>query len=225
MSNSPVAVSVRPARGEPPEKKTRICRAILDAAAGESLVVRRENNACFGGSWHLGFRRIDDPKVLGMVKKFVVEGEKLFSSYGALENLIGQMGEAPDHARSAFLLSPLEKAEERPDLAVFVCDPEQACRLLTLLTFGDGKMPGIKIGGPTCRMALIYPLVSGEANVSFYDYTARKMCRVERDKLLVSLPIARLDGIVGAVVRCSAGTAPVEFPPEFRAFLQSRLTV
>jgi uncharacterized protein (DUF169 family) len=226
MELSPVAVAVRAADGadEAMGKKARICRAVLDAANGESSAISRENNACFGGAWHLGFQRLTDPCLLGMVKKFVVEGEKLFCSYEALDNLIGQMGDVPDNSRACFLLSPLEKAEEEPDLVVFVCNPEQACRILTFVTFPDGAMPQVKIGGPTCRLAIVYPLLTGNANISFYDYTARKMCQVEKDKLLVSVPFGRMAGIVDSIDRCSAGTAKVEFPPEFRDFLQSRLT-
>ena len=224
MENSPVAVKVTPIGGDVPEKKVRICRAVLDAANGESSAISRENNACFGGAWHLGFQRLNDPRIGVMVKKFVVEGEKLFCSYEALDNLIGQMGDVPDNSRARFLLSPLEKAEEAPDLVVFVCNPEQACRILTFVTFPDGAMPQVKIGGPTCRLAIVYPLLTGNVNISFYDYTARKMCQVEKDKLLVSVPFGRMAGIVGSIDRCSAGRAKVEFPPEFRDFLQSRLT-
>ncbi|MCX6348011.1 MAG: DUF169 domain-containing protein [Candidatus Aureabacteria bacterium] len=224
MENSPVAVKIAPLGGDVPEKKARICRAVLDAANGESSAICRENNACFGGAWHLGFQRLNDPRLLGMVKKFVVEGEKLFSSYDALETLIGQMGDVPDNSRACFLLSPLEKAEGAPDLVVFVCNPDQACRILTFVTFPDGAMPQVKIGGPTCRLAILYPILTGSVNISFYDYTARKMCQVEKDKLLVSVPFGRMAGIVDSIDRCSAGTAKVEFPPEFRDFLQSRLT-
>jgi uncharacterized protein (DUF169 family) len=158
-----------------------------------------------------------------MVKKFVVEGEKLFSSYQALDNLLSQMEMPPDNSSSSFLLSPLENAESEPQLVIFVVNAEQACRLLTLVTFIDGIMPKIKIGGPTCRMSIIYPLVSQEVNLSFYDYTARKICGVEKDKLLLSLPYSRLPKIIEAIEKCSAGKAKIEFPQEFREFLQKRL--
>lgn len=203
--------------------KLRICRAILEAAAGASCKISKDNNACFGAGWHLGFHKIKDPKVLGMIKKFVVEGEKLFSSNEALDNLISQMQEVPDNSECYFELSPLQTAENEPELLVFVCTPETACRLLTLVTFDDGVMPKIKIGGPTCRMAIMYPLLSGEVNISFYDYTARKMCSVDKDKLLISIPYKRISGIVNSLDKCSAGRAKIEYPQEFREFLKKRL--
>lgn len=205
------------------KSKLRICRAILEAASGACFKICKDNNACFGAGWHLGFHQIKDPKVFEMIKQFVVEGEKLFSSYEALDNLISQMPEVPDNSECYFELSPLCSAENEPELVVFVCTPETACRLLTLVTFDDGAMPKIKIGGPTCRMAVIYPLLTGEVNISFYDYTARKMCAVDKDKLLISIPYKRISGIVSSLDNCTAGVAKIEYPQEFREFLKKRL--
>ena len=159
-----------------------------------------------------------------MVKKFVVEGEKLFCSYEAVDNLLAQMEEPADMSGGYFSLAPLELAQRKPEIVIFVVNPEAASRLLTLVTFPDGKMPHIKIGGPTCRLAIMYPFLTGEVNVSFYDYTARKLCSIEKDKLLISVPYQRIGQMVSAIDACSAGRAKIEFPPEFRAFLQKRLT-
>ncbi|MFC1657869.1 DUF169 domain-containing protein [Candidatus Omnitrophota bacterium] len=218
---SPVAV----ARFKKPllesfDQKVRICRAILEAGRGQTLQVSRKNNACFGAAWHLGFHQLDDPKTVSMIKKFVVEGEKLFSSYRALDNLMPQMGEVADNADSFFLLSPMEKCEFKPELVIFISDAQATCRLLTLATFIDGSMPEIKIGGPTCRMAVMYPLMQDKLNISFYDYTARKMCNVPKDKLLVSIPYKRVTEMIKAIDKCSAGKAKIEYPQEFREFLQ-----
>lgn len=222
---SPVAVScLKEPLLKDTAKKIRICRAILEAGKGAALQVDKINNACFGAAWHLGFHQIKDPKVINMVKKFVVEGEKLFCSYEALDNLMSGMEEPPDNSNSYFVLSPLEKTEVQPDLVIFVVNAEVACRLLTLVTFLDGIMPKIKIGGPTCRMSIIYPLVSKEVNISFYDYTARRMCNLEKDKLLISIPYNKIRRIIESIDKCSAGRAKIEFPPDFREFLQKRLT-
>jgi len=224
LDSSPVGVScLKSAQTAVNDGKVRICRGILRSAKGETLQLSRKNNACFGAAWHLGFLKLDNPKIAGMVKKFVVEGEKLFSSYQALDKLVSQMEAVPDNSNSTFLLCPLEKCRTKPDLVLFVVSPEQACRLLTLATFIDGVMPKIKIGGPTCRMAIIYPLLSGEVNLSFYDYTARKLCNVEKDKLLISIPYDRMPQIVASIDKCTAGRAKIEYPQEFREFLQKRM--
>lgn len=204
------------------EKKLRICRAILDAGKGKTLQIDKQNNACFGAAWHLGFNKLEDKKVLEMIKKFVVEGEKLFCTYEALDKLISQMEDVPDNSNSYFLLSPMEQTEIKPELIIFICNAEGACRLLTLVTFLDGLMPKIKIGGPTCRMSIIYPLLTGEPNLSFYDYTARKICNVEKDKLIISIPYKKISSLIDSIDRCTAGRAKIEYPVEFRQFLQKR---
>jgi uncharacterized protein (DUF169 family) len=218
---SPVAISCvdKPLR-ENFDKKVRICKAILEAAEGDVLQVNRENNACFGAGWHMGFYKLKDPKTIHMIKKFVVEGEKLFSSYEALENLLSQMEEVPDNSNFYFLFSPLEKAEFKPQLVIFVCNAETASRLLTLIVFLDGNMPKLKIGGPTCRMSILYPILKSEVNISFYDYAARKICNVDKDKLLISIPYKKIPQIINSLDRCCAGRAKIEYPTEFKEFLK-----
>ena len=224
LEYSPVAVNcIKGFLSNPSEKKVRICRAILDAGKGQTFSLDKQNNACFGAGWHLGFHKLKDPQIINMIKKFVVEGEKLFCSYEALDKLMSQMEEVPDNSGNCFVLAPLEKAELMPELVIFICNAEAACRLLTLATFIDGVMPKIKIGGPTCRMGIIYPLLTGELNLSFYDYTARKLCNVEKDKLLISIPYKKIPEIIKNIDKCSAGRAKIEFPAEFRQFLQGRL--
>lgn len=205
------------------QKKIRICKAILDAAQGNVLQVSKANNVCFGAAWHLGFHKLDDPKVKDMVRKFVVEGEKLFTDYQALDTLMSQMNPPGDNSKSYFVLSSMDKAVLQPEVVIFVCNPAEACNILTLVTFPDGKMPQIKIGGPTCRMAVMYPMTEGEVNLSFYDSTARRMCNTPKDKLLITLPYQKIAPLVHSLDRCSAGTAKIEYPQEFREFLQKRL--
>ena len=224
LDYSPVAISVfKEEFLKGFDQKTRICRAILDAGRGQILQVAKGNNACFGAGWHLGFNRLNDPKIKDMVKQFVVEGEKLFCSYAALDKLLSQMEDVPDNSAACFVLAPLEVCVFEPQLVIFICNADSACRLLTLATFVDGLMPKIKIGGPTCRMSIIYPLSTQEINLSFYDYTARKMCNVEKDKLLISIPYSKIPKIIESIDKCSAGTAKIEFPSEFRQFLQKNL--
>lgn len=221
LENSPVALKCAkdPLPGASHDK-TRICRAILDAGSGKTIQLDKTNNICFGGSWHLGFSQVKDSKAAEMLKKFVVEAEKVVCSLSALDNLLQHMDAPPDNSQNHFLLAPMEKSEFQPDLIIFIVNPDAACKLLTLAIFPDGEMPNIKIGGPTCRLGIIYPLVKNEMNISFYDHTARKLCNVEKDKLLVSIPYNRIPKIAESIDKCSAGRAKIECPPEFKGFLQ-----
>ena len=222
LEYSPVGLScLKQPLLKPYDKKKRICRAILEAGKGEASQLSRQTNACLGGAWHLGLSRIEDKNSLNLIRKFVVEGEKLFCSYQALDNLISQMDEAPDNRDSYFVLDSLERCQFKPELVIFICDAQAACRLLTLIIYVDGAMPKIKIGGPTCAMAVIYPLLKNEVNLSFYDYSARKICNVPSDKLLLSLPYSKIPAMVDSIDKCSAGRASIEYPQGFRELMQA----
>ncbi len=136
LETSPVAVKlIKQTKQIDGQGKIRVCRAILDTAKGKTHFLYKENNACFGAAWHMGFHQIKNPKVREMTRKFVVEGEKLFASHEALDNLMSQFEEVPDNSGAYFLLSPLEVIEEEPDIVIFVCNAEAASRILTFVTF------------------------------------------------------------------------------------------
>lgn len=222
LEYSPVAIScLKDTPSQERQRRVRVCKAILEAGKGELIRVGKANNVCFGAAWHLGFRKEKSAWVEKLVRKFAVEGEKLFSSYQALDNLIKQMVQAPDNSNSFFMFAPLEKINLEPQLVVFVVNPESACRILALALFKDGYMPKINISGPTCWSSLIYPLVTGELNVSFYDYTSRKICGLPKDMLLISLPYKKIQGMVEAIDKCSAGRAEIELPKDLRGPLRS----
>lgn len=204
--------------------KTRMCKAILDAGNGSTVQLGKANNACFGASWHLGFTPVYDDEAKKLLKKFVVEGEKLFCSYEALDTFLAQLPEPDDNEKAYFELAPLEQSTLEPQLVIFICNPEAASRIVSFLTFFDGKFPDVKITGPTCRMSIAYPLKTHQANISFIDPMARKLCKAPKDMLLVTLPYAMIPRIIDALARCSAGNAPIEFPKECKDILKKHLS-
>ena len=214
LAYSPVAVSCL--KGPMPAGqgagRARACRAILEAGRGTTVMIDRRHNLCFGAGWHLGFYRPANARAEEAARRFVVEGEKLFCSYEALDRLMQGLGPVPDHRDSYLVLAPMAEADNVPAVVIFIVDPEAASRLLALAMFKDGRMPQLKIGGPTCRLSISYPLASGEINISLFDHTSRRLARAPRDTLLVSLPYAYLPSVIDAIDGCSAGKAPVAGP-------------
>lgn len=213
LEGSPVAVtySMKPAR-RAKKGKRMVCRALLDAAGGDIVNLSAETSACPGGAWHLGLA----PKPTGdadkFMKRFLVDGEKLFCSIATFNRAMALTTQPPYGLADYVAFSPLEKAEMMPDLVVFLCNPEQACRLVTLATYMDGIPPRVEVAGSACHMAVAYPIVSGEINISLMDYTARRWQKCRPDQMFVSVPYHRMQGLMDSVDVCSAGTAPVEFP-------------
>ncbi|HVN95838.1 MAG TPA: DUF169 domain-containing protein [Syntrophorhabdaceae bacterium] len=200
-----------------------VCRALQDASGGSIINLTKDNSACHGGTWHLGL----GPKPTGdadrALKKFLVEGEKLFCSIAAFYRGMTLTAQPPLGLADYVVISPLGKAQFRPDLVLFLCNAEQACRILTLATYDSGVSPKTELVGSACHMAITYPLVSGEINVSFMDYTARKMKGYKADELFVSVPYHRMAGIIESIPLCTAGTAKTDYPPEFRQLVGGAL--
>jgi uncharacterized protein (DUF169 family) len=150
------------------------------------------------------------------LQKFLVEGEKLCSSIVVFHRMRALNTPAPLGLADNVIICSLEKSETRPDLVIFICTPEQASRLITLATFYDGIPPKLEITGSTCRMSIGYPIVSGQINANFFDYTSRKIKGFGKDELIVSIPYEKMDNLVKAIPNCTAGTAEIEYPEEFR---------
>ncbi|MDI6828065.1 MAG: DUF169 domain-containing protein, partial [Armatimonadota bacterium] len=151
------------------------------------------------------------------LKKFLVNGEKLFCSVAVFQRVMMLGSQPPEGAAENLVFSPMDKAEFMPDVVLFVVNPEQACRLIQLAVYWDGINPKTELVGSGCHMAIAYPIVSGELNVTFLDWTARRTRPYKRDELIVSIPYHKLPNIMEALDRCTAGTASLEIPPEFRS--------
>lgn len=217
LEGSPIGVSysmVPASKGK--SGKHWVCQALLDAREGAIINLSQESCACPGGTWHLGLGPRPSGEADKLLKRFLVEGEKLFCSIATFHRAMTLTAQPPLGLAEYVVLSPLEKAEIAPDLVVFLCTPEQACRLVTLATYPDGLPPKTEIVGSTCHMVIAYPLVSGELNISLLDYTSRKYQNYKPEELFVSIPYHKLPGLVGSIDLCSAGTAKVEFIPGFR---------
>ncbi len=213
LEGSPVAVtySMKPAL-RARKGKHMVCRALLDAAGGDIVNLSAETSACPGGAWHLGLAPRPSGEADKFLKKFLVDGEKLFCSIATFNRTMTLSTQPPYGLADYVVFSPLERAELMPDLVVFLCNAEQACRLVTLATYMDGVPPRAELVGSACHMAIAYPIVSGEINVSLLDYTARRWQKYRPDHLFVSIPYFRMHNLMESIDACSAGTAEVEFP-------------
>lgn len=217
LKGSPVAItySLDPPGGAVGGKH-RVCNAFLEARDGKTIDLTLSSSSCSGGSWHLGLC----PPPLGederAIQEFLVRGEKLFCSVGSLRRAQTLSTPPPTGVAEHVVLSPLEKAQWRPDLVLFVCNPEQACRLVTLDMYDTSIPPKIDMSGSTCHQAIAYPLLSGELNVSLMDYTSRRIRGYEPSDILVSIPYHRFHGVVRSIEYCTAGNARMEIPESFR---------
>lgn len=199
--------------------KYRVCDAFLHARDGKVIDLTAATSACRGGTWHLGLG--ERPKGEGdkALKEFLVNGEKLFCSIAAFHRAQALSPAPPLGLADHVILSPLDRAEFHPDIILFICNAEQACRLVTLDLYDTGIPPRVEMSGSTCHQVVAYPVVTGELNVSLMDYTSRRIRGYKSEDLLVSIPYHRFLGVMRSIDHCTAGRAKMEVPESFRRFM------
>ena len=221
FKDKPVAVTLT---NDPVEsggkKRASFCQAIKMAGSGKKFVLDRETSACPGGSWHCGLTEPPSGDFRRGLQKFLTRGEKLTHSLSSLWRMQELAPAVPTGISERIVIGPMGESVLRPDLAVFICDPEQACRLLTLDQFWDGIPPEVQMSGSLCYMVIAYPVVTGQTNVSFGDWTARRMTKYRKDAVFLTVPFERMANLVKAIPECSAGTAEFYLPPEIQTAME-----
>ena len=199
--------------------KHRVCDAFLRARDGEVIDLTVSTSACPGGTWHLGLG--ERPKGEGdkALKYFLVDGEKIYCSIAVFHRAQALTVAPPLGLAEHVILSPLNKAEFRPDVVLLICNAEQACRLVTLDSYDTGIPPRIEMSGSTCHQAVAYPVVTGELNVSLMDYTSRRIRGYKPEHLLVSIPYHRFLAVMRSIDHCTAGRAKMEIPESVRRLI------
>ncbi|GAB4311301.1 MAG: DUF169 domain-containing protein [Methanobacteriaceae archaeon] len=198
------------------KKKIAICKALKLASQGDIIVVDKETSTCPGGSMYCGFSEPISGEKKKRLQWFLTEGEKLFNSLVTFERMRKLTSPIPTGLADYLVMSPLEKATIKPDLIIFLCNPEQACRLITLDTFFDGIPPKQEIIGALCHTTISYSVVTGFTNISMGDWTARRIQKFESETLFFTLPYERVENLIKAIPKCSAGEAALVIPKEFQ---------
>jgi len=220
LEGSPIAVTFST---KPPASalagKHRVCDAFLKARQGETIDLTSYTSLCRGGSTYLGLIEPPVGEEQDALFDFLVNGEKLACSVAVFHRMRALSPPPPTSLTAHVILSPLEKAEARPDLVLFVVNAEQACRLVTLDQYDTGIPPRIHMAGATCYQVIGYPIVTGELNISVMDFTSRRIRGYKPEDLFVTVPYHRFHGIMRSIPKCTAGTAKMEIPEAFRKMM------
>ena len=196
-------------------EKTAICKAIKLAAEGDCYVIDENVSTCPGGSRYCGFTEVTSRDQKRRLQRFLTKGEKLTSTIVSFERMQKLTVEPPTGLADRIVICPLSKAEMRPDMILFLINPEQACRLISLDTYWDGLSPDQQVIGALCHSAISYTLMTGNTNLSMGDWTARHHQGFDPDILFMSVPYERVNNLIKAIPLCSAGEASVVIPEEF----------
>ena len=220
LKKPPVAVAYTDA--PPPGASTgkcRVCGALSRALEGTITDLSASNSTCAGGSLYLGLRE-QPPDQARTLREFLIHGEKLMSSPAAIHRSRAMAKVQPPFGLADHVIfSPLENAELCPDVVVFVCNAQQAARLIHLAYYETGLPMECDPTGALCRSVITYPLVTAKVNISFGDITARRGEKMSDDELFVSFPFVHLRPAVASIPNCTAGTAKGEIPAAMRRMM------
>jgi uncharacterized protein (DUF169 family) len=197
-------------------EKTLICKALKRAAEGDCFVIDEKVSTCPGGSRSCGFAEVTREQKRRL-QRFMTKGGKLTSTIVSFERIQKLTIQPPTGLADRLVICPLEKTKIRPDIVLFQCNPEQACRLITLDTYWDGISPKQQVIGPLCHSSITYPIMTGCTNMTMGDWTTRRQQKFEPDVLFLSIPYERLHNLITAIPNCSAGDAEAIIPEEFQS--------
>jgi uncharacterized protein (DUF169 family) len=221
LRGSPVAITYTDEPAKDAEKGMHwACYGLIEASQGKTIDLNVETSRCPGGTWHCGLGPSPEGEGWKRLREFLVHGEKLCASYGALWRMRTDNLQPPYGLADHVIYKPLEKITGDPELVLFIVTPKQACRLTTLLTFHDGKAMRPELGGSTCHQVIGYPLVSGNPTLALGDWTNRRPEKFGADELFVVVPWYLMHNMMAAIPYCTAGDAKMEVPPEFAAQLR-----
>jgi uncharacterized protein (DUF169 family) len=201
---------------DPGHKRVWMCGSIMRASEGSSFVIDAEHSACPGGSWHCGITEPVSGEAKRRLQWFLTKGEKLTHSIVSFERMQKLGSPPPTGMAERIAVTPLREAAIRPDLVIFICNPEQACRLIALDTYWDGIPPRQELTGSLCHTTIAYSAMTGYTNLSLGDWTARHMQKIPADVVFLTVPYERMANLLAAIPECTAGTAEADIPPEFR---------
>ena len=189
--------------------KVMVCAAIYQAARkGATFNISVQTCSCPGGATSLGLSA-PSPERAASVKKFLIEGEK-FSSCNAsfFRSRALNQGKPPLGVSKYVIIGLLEEFGIKPDLVLFLCNPAQASRLVTLSTYETGIPLQAQLSGSTCSGAIAFPLSTGRINVTFIDTSSRHLVRGFKDSdLIYGVPYFYVRSIVESIPLSTAGTA------------------
>jgi uncharacterized protein (DUF169 family) len=149
-----------------------------------------------------------------VIQNFLTKGEKLYHSITAFERSQSMNTPPPTGMADKIIIKPLSDMDIRPDIVIFMVNPEVGCRLLHLDGYWDGIPPRLEPTGALCHSVISYSIMSGQTNLSLGDWTARKHHGFPGEFLYITIPYERIDNLIKALPLCSAGKADVVFPNE-----------
>jgi uncharacterized protein (DUF169 family) len=171
------------------EKFKSYCHALTAAGKGQTLLLKKDQMSCKLGTSVLGFEELaDDLLDDGAFEKFEAG---LFATEEASAETIKKSTYLPKGETEAVFIAPLSTFTKTPQVVVFSADSEQVMWILYAINYEKGgamNLPqsGGALGG--CADITAFPILKGEANVTFLGLGCRIKSGLDGCHLMMGVP-------------------------------------
>ena len=180
-----------------------ICRAIKLAMDGKSIIIDDKVLKYPDGCNYCGLTELTKNQKR-RIQDYLIDDEKITGSIISLERMLRLTSIPLAGIADRIVITPLDKTKIRPDMLLFMCNPGQASRLISLDTYWDGLSPKQQVIGTLCYTTIIYTIMTGYTNISMGDWAARIKQHFTHDMLFVSIPYERINNLIDAMKEISS---------------------
>jgi uncharacterized protein (DUF169 family) len=205
----PVAVKfsdVADDRGES-QRKLRACEA-FDVVRRENAIINlsKENCICPGGRHFLGLEMLPNETVAAV-------WTKAHKAYESMKTAIASVSKQPQPVKrgSFIIVSPLAKVRTDPDMVLLFANPEQADRILGLVSFNGAEPFSYYPISNVCSI-VTHTLAKGRPEINFLATHARHLAKWSPNELIIAMPHKDLKEAVKNIPNSGFGTAKTETP-------------
>jgi uncharacterized protein (DUF169 family) len=186
-------------RGE--NRKLRVCEA-LNVVRREKAVINlsEDNCTCAGGQHYIGLNLLSLERLATVLS---TEHKAYESVEVAMASLKKQL--QPVKRGNVFILGPLAKFEDDPDLVILFANPAQADRILGLASF-KGAEPFMYYPVSNICSTITNVLAKGMPEINFVSAFERRTHKWSQNELIVALPLKVFEIAVESIPYSGFGT-------------------
>jgi uncharacterized protein (DUF169 family) len=192
-------------RGDPrgdSTRRIRVCEA-FDAVRRENVVLNfsKDNCICPGARHYTGLEPLP-PEIVANV------WTKTHKAFESVNTALASIRKQPQPVKRGdfVILSPLRKAESDPNLVALFLNPEQADRLLGLVSF-KGAEPFEYYPVSNICSAISNTLAKGRSEINFLAAHSRRLAKWSPNELMVSMPFRDFETALDNVPLSGYGSA------------------
>lgn len=183
-------------------RRLKVCEA-FNVVRREGIVVNlsKKNCTCSGGLHFLGLSSMP----LERLAAILTDEHKACESVDAAMASVKKQPQ-PAKRGNIFVLGPLEKFKDDPDLVILFVNPAQADRILGLASF-KGAEPFTYYPVSTICSTVTNTLAKGKPEINFVSVFERRTHKWSPNELIVALPWKNFEAAVENIPKSGYGTA------------------